>query len=83
MKFAHYIVFAGGPLICISGLVMFRHPHAWAKANARLARKEPKEFNSLRQLEAIKRLGILLMVLGLFSLLCVLATDAILSSLAN
>lgn len=58
---------------------MFLYPHAWAKANARLARKEPREFNSPRQLEATKRLGILLMVLGPFSLLCVLAADAMFS----
>ena len=64
--------------MCVLGFTMFRYPQAWAKGNAYLARKELKEFDSPRQLEHTKRLGIALMVLFPLSLVTVLWSDAVL-----
>ena len=61
----------------VLGFLMFRYPEAWAKMNARLSRKELKEFDSPRQLASTKRLGVLLMILGAFSLASMLYAKAI------
>jgi len=73
---ANIVAFVADPLMGVLGFMMFRRPQAWAKMNARLARKEVHEFDSPKQLASTRRLGILFMVIALFSLLSMLALKA-------
>ena len=43
---ANIVAFVADPLMGVLGFMMFRRPQAWAKMNARLARKEVHEFDS-------------------------------------
>ena len=73
----HLVVFVGDPLIAILGFLMVRYPQAWAKGNALLSHKELREFDSPKQLAATRRLGILMLTLAAFSLLSLLAMNAL------
>ncbi len=72
-----YVVFVGDPLMGVLGSLMFRYPQAWAKMNARLTHKELHVFDSPKQLASTRRLGILLVILAAFSLLSMLAMNAL------
>lgn len=63
--------------MAILGILMIRYPKAWAKGNALLSHKELREFDSPKQLASTRRLGILMLTLAAFSLLSLLATNAI------
>jgi hypothetical protein len=56
----------------ICGLTMLRYPEAWAKGNARLARKELSQFNSPKQLEHTKKVGALFMIAGALDFICMI-----------
>ena len=78
MRAAHlYVVFVGDPLMGVLGFLMFRYPQAWAKMNARLSHKDLHVFDSRKQLASTRRLGILLMIIAAFSLLSMLAVNAL------
>ena len=77
MRYVYLVVFVGDPLMGLLGFLMFHYPQAWAKMNARVSHKELHVFDSPKQLAHTRRLGILLMVLAVFSLLSVLATNAL------
>jgi uncharacterized protein YjeT (DUF2065 family) len=75
---ANIVAFVADPLMVVLGFLMFRYPQAWAKMNARLSHKELHEFDSPKQLASTRRLGILFMILFVFSLLTMLAVKAVL-----
>ena len=77
MRAAYVVVFIGIPLMGVLGFLMRRYPQAWAKMNARLSHKKLHEFDSPKQLASTRRFGIFLMVLAAFSLLSLLATNAL------
>ena len=72
-----FVVFVGDPLIAILGFLMVRYPLAWAKMNALLSHKELRKFDSPAQLASTRQLGILMLILAAFSLLSLLATNAL------
>ncbi len=63
--------------MAILGFLMFRYPQAWAKMNAILYHKELREFDSPKQLASTRQLGISMLILAAFSLLSLLATNAL------
>lgn len=75
---ANIVAFVADPLMGLLGFLMFRYPAMWAKMNASLSRKEPKEFDSPKQLASTRRLGILLMILAAFSFASMLFAKAVL-----
>jgi hypothetical protein len=68
MRAFYLVALVGDPLMVVLGFLLFRYPQACAKMNARLSHKELHEFDSPKQLAHTKRVGILLMVAGAFSL---------------
>jgi hypothetical protein len=73
----HMVVFAGDPLTAMLGFLMFRYPQACAKMNARLSHKELYQFGFPKQLASTRRLGILVLILTVFSLLSLLAVNVL------
>ena len=73
----HMVMFVGDPLMAILGFLMLRYPQAWAKMNARLAYKEPYEFDSPKQLASTRRTGVMMLILAAFSFLSLLAMYAL------
>jgi len=73
MKILYIVVFVGAPLTGVLGFVMIRYPRAWAKLNARIARKKLSEFDSPKQLAHTVQFGILLLMLAVLDSLGVLA----------
>ena len=61
----------------VLGFLMFRYSQVWTKMNARLCHKELHVFDSPKQLASTRRLGILLMIIAAFSLLSMLAVNAL------
>jgi len=78
---ANIVAFVCDPLIGVLGFLMFRYPAMWAKMNARLSRKELKEFDSPRQRASTKRLGVLFLVAAAFSFASMLYFKAVIVSL--
>jgi hypothetical protein len=80
MRVAYIVVFIGTPLMAVLGFLMFRYPQAWAKLNARSARKELHAFDSPKQLAHTRQLGILIMLSAGLSLGSVFAVKALMQS---
>ena len=81
VRTANIVAFVADPLMGVLGFLMFRYPEMWAKMNARLSRKELKEFDSPRQRESTKRLGVLFMIAAAFSFASMLYLKAMLVQL--
>lgn len=75
---ANIVAFVADPLMGVLGFLMFRYPRAWARMNARSSHKELHEFDSPKQLAHTRQLGILMLILALFSSLSMLAVKAVL-----
>jgi hypothetical protein len=75
MRAAWIVALVGDPLMGVMGFLMFRYPQAWAKMNARLSHRELHEFDSPRQQASTRRLGILMMILAVFSAVSLLAIN--------
>ena len=76
----HFVIFVGDPVTAVLGFTMFCFPEMWAKLNALLSHKNFNLFNSPKQLAHTKRVGILMMVAAVFSLVSVLSLGALMPS---
>jgi hypothetical protein len=75
------LAFVTDPLMVVFGFLMFRYPLWWAKMNARAARKDVHMFDSPKQLAHMKRMGILIMAVGVFSFFSMLFAKAMIARL--